>query len=317
MEKTIKILNILKKSREYISGEELSNELNITREAVWKNISLLRRYGYVISAKKGKGYRLEKGTDLLLSWEIQDGLETKFIGRHIIHKMRIDSTQDLAIKYANKYEEGTVIIAEEQAKGRGRVGREWYSPKGGIWFSIILKPSIELTRITLLPLAVGLAIIDALATLNLTPKLKWPNDVMLDCKKVAGILLDMSSEMDRVNYVVVGVGINANMNIEEIKVYGDVTTLRHVIGHDIDRIQFMRMLLRCIEERYLEFIDNPSKIIDDYKARCITLNTRVRVKYLDEEFDGDAINIDDDGSLIVMLDNNTIRRIVAGEVSIR
>ena len=305
----VKILKLLKEHKGYLSGENLSRELSISRAAVWKNISALRRYGYEIEAKKGKGYRLKRESDLLLPWEIQDGLKTKFIGKKIIHKMSIDSTQDLALEIAKEAEEGTVIIAEEQRRGRGRRGRRWYAPRGGIWFSIILKPDIEPWRATLMPLAVGLAITDSLIRLGLDAKLKWPNDVIVN-KKIAGILLDMSSEQDKINYIVIGVGINANIKRLNVP---DATSIQKELRNKIDRTSFMKYLLKDIEDRYLE---EPDKILKDYKERCITLNKRIRVRSFNEEYNADAVNIDTDGSLIVMLDDNSIRRVFAGDVSI-
>ncbi|GIU72176.1 MAG: bifunctional ligase/repressor BirA [Candidatus Nitrosocaldaceae archaeon] len=310
----VRILEILKNREGYVSGEELSKELGISREAVWKNILLLKRYGYVIEAKKGKGYKLIAKSKLLLTWEIQDGLDTEFIGKKIIHKMSIDSTQDLAISIADKEEEGTIIIAEEQRRGRGRRGRVWHAPKGGIWFSLILKPEIEPWRATLLPLAVGLAITDTIAMLGLEATLKWPNDVMINDRKVSGILLDMSSEQDKINYIVIGIGINAN--IDNPSRYADnATSLKDELKRDIDRIDFMRRLLKNIEKRYMQLDDE--QLLEDYKKRCITLNKRVKVRSFDEEYDADAVNIDRDGSLIVVLDDNSIRRVFAGDVSIR
>lgn len=309
----LQILKILKESKGYVSGEMLSNQLCISREAVWKTISLLRRYGYEIEAKKGLGYKLKKVSNLLLPWEIQDGLDTKFIGKKIIHKMRIGSTQELALEIAQKEDEGTIIIAEEQSRGRGRMRRRWYAPRDGIWFSLILKPNFEPSRATLLSLAVGLAVTDSLIKLDLDAKLKWPNDVIVNNKKIAGILLDMSSEQDKINYIVIGVGINANIDVNKLREF-NATSIKDELKRDIDRVSFMRDLLQNIEYRYLEEED---KLLQDYKNRCLTLNKRVVVRAFDEEYEGDAINIDRDGSLIIILDNNTIRRVFAGDVSIR
>ncbi len=305
-----RILKILKDRREYISGVMLSKELSISREAIWKNISLLRRYGYEIEARKGRGYKLKKVSKLLLPWEIQDGLDTRFVGKKIIHKISINSTQDLALELTDKEDEGTVIIAEAQKRGRGRRGRVWNAPRGGIWFSLILKPNIEPWKATRLPLAIGLAITDVLIKLGLDAKLKWPNDVVVN-KKIAGVLLDMSSEQDKINYIVIGVGINANIDADKLGIEY-ATSIKDELGHEIDRTAFMRELLKVIEDRYLE----EDKLLEDYKSRCITLNRRVRIRSFDEEYEADAINIDEDGSLIVMLDNNCIRRIFAGDVSI-
>ncbi len=309
---SIRVLDILREHHnDYISGAELSIRLGISREAVWKSINRLKRYGYKIESKKGIGYRLVANSKLLLPWEIKKGLNTKFIGKEIIHKITLDSTQDLALKIAERKPEGTVIIAEEQTKGKGRLGREWYSPQGGIWFSLILKPRIELWNITLLPLAIGLAIADPLTKLNLDVRLKWPNDLVINNKKVAGILLDVSAEEAKINYIVIGVGINANIEDDRLLEL-NATSIKRELGYEIDRVKLMQDILRSIEYRYEHF----NECLDDYKARCITLNKRVKVKTLNEEFVGDAVNIDTDGSLIIVLDDNSIRRVFSSEVSL-
>ena len=315
MEKALRILSILKASKGYVSGEYLSKELRVSREAIWKSISLLRRYGYDIQSKKGKGYMLKNTSRLLLAWEIKDGLNTRFIGKDIIHKDVIDSTQDLALRIADKAKEGTIIIAEEQRKGRGRLGRAWIAPRGGIWFSLILKPKLSLSYITLLPLTIGLGVADALKSFGLDAKLKWPNDVMIKDKKVAGILLDVSSEIDAINYAIIGIGINANVDIDYLKGLR-ATSIKHELGYEIDRIRFMQVLLKAIEDRYMQLYKDRDGLLEEYKRLCITLNSRVKVTSNDEQYNADAIEIDSDGSLIVMLDNNTIRRVHSGDVSI-
>jgi BirA family biotin operon repressor/biotin-[acetyl-CoA-carboxylase] ligase len=308
---SIRVLDILREHNDYISGAELGIRLGISREAIWKSINRLKRYGYKIESKKGIGYRLVANSKLLLPWEIKNGLNTKFIGKEIIHKITLDSTQDLALKIAERKPEGTVIIAEEQAKGKGRFGKEWYSPQGGIWFSLILKPKTELWNITLLPLAIGVAIADSLTKLNLDVRLKWPNDLVINNKKVAGILLDVSAEEAKVNYIVIGVGINAN--IDDDRLLGlNATSIKMELGYEIDRVKLTQDILRSIEYRYEHF----DECLNDYKARCITLNRRVNVKTLSEEFVGDAVNIDTDGSLIIVLDDNSIRRVFSSEVSL-
>ncbi len=309
---SIRVLDILREHHnDYISGAELSIRLGISREAIWKSINRLKRYGYKIESKKGIGYRLVANSKLLLPWEIKKGLNTKFIGKEIIHKITLDSTQDLALKIAERKPEGAVIIAEEQTKGKGRLGREWYSPQGGIWFSLILKPKIELWNITLLPLAIGLAIADPLTKLNLDVRLKWPNDLVINNKKVAGILLDVSAEETKINYIVIGVGINVNIDDDRLLEL-NATSIKRELGYEIDRVKLMQDILSSIEYRYEHF----NECLDDYKARCITLNKRVKVKTLSEEFVGDAVNIDTDGSLIIVLDDNSIRRVFSSEVSL-
>lgn len=315
MKSMLRVLERLS-SENYISGEDLSKELGVSRASIWKSISTLRRYGYVISSRKGIGYKLDKRSNLLLPWEVKSGLNTKFIGKEIIHRLRLESTQDLAMSIAKRAEEGTVVIAEEQSKGRGRIDRRWSSPAGGIWFSLILKPKIELEKITVLPLSMGLAIVDSLAEIGLDAKLKWPNDVMINGKKIAGILIEFTSEIDSIDAIVIGIGINANIKKEELGI-DNATTLIEEFKHEVDRVDLMKRMLSNIEKRYIQFLNKEESIIEDYKSKCITLKKRVIVRYMEEEFNADALDVDENGALLVMLDNNTTRRIIAGDVSIR
>ena len=179
---------------EYLSGQDLSDVLKISRVAVWKDIKKIRSLGYKIESKQHLGYKLTDFTDQLVPWEITDNLKTKLLGKRVYYFETIDSTQAFAIKIAaNKIENGTVVISKRQSKGRGRLKRKWESPNGGVWMSIIIHPKFDIKHIVLMPIATSLALCLAIEKiLKIKPELKWPNDLTVHGKKVAGILLDLS-----------------------------------------------------------------------------------------------------------------------------
>ena len=212
-EKTsISALLLLLKSHqtEYLSGQDLSDVLKISRVAIWKYIKKIRSLGYKIESKQHLGYKLTDFTDQLVPWEITDNLRTKLLGKRVYYFETIDSTQAFAIKIAvNKIENGTVVMSKRQSKGRGRLKRKWESPNGGIWMSIIIHPKFDINHIMLMPIATSLALCLAIEKiLKIKPELKWPNDLTVHGKKVAGILLDSSIQSNNIEYLVLGIGIN-------------------------------------------------------------------------------------------------------------
>jgi BirA family biotin operon repressor/biotin-[acetyl-CoA-carboxylase] ligase len=327
-EKHLEILKLLKKANgKYVSGEKISKDVKVSRAAIWKHVSALRKYGYKIESKEGSGYKLIKPTDQLLPWEIRDRLKTEFVGRQMHHYMVIDSTQDLAIKLAeNNAPEGTVVVAEKQRKGRARVGRRWAAPEGGIWLSVILKPKIPTAESTILPLVAALAVCNAIRKeCELDARLKWPNDITINGKKVAGILAEMSCEADRVNYVVIGIGVNANVNVKKLERmikstegYYGATSLMNELGKLVDRVKLTRSILTELEETYNDLGEEGSDmIIQAWKENSATLGTTVTVALNEMCFVGKAIDIDYDGALLVKLPDGNIKRIVAGDVYVR
>ena len=324
----LEILKMLKKAKgRYVSGKSISRKTDVSRAAICKHVSALKKYGYAIASRKGQGYKLVKPSNKLLPWEIGNGLKTQLVGREIHHFGVIDSTQDLAIKLAEEnVPEGSVVIAEKQKRGRARVGRKWSAPEGGIWLSIILRPKIPTAESTILPLAVSLAVCNAMRSVcKVNAKLKWPNDVIINGKKVSGILAEMSCEADRINYVVIGIGINANVNIRKIESairgtagYYGATSLMKEVGKEVDRIALVRKILAELEDVYLELEKEGSDmIIQAWKNLSATLGTNVTVSLNEMCFEGKAVDIDYDGALLVKLPNGNIKRIVAGDVYVR
>jgi len=221
-EKTsISALLLLLKSHqtEYLSGQDLSDVLKISRVAIWKHIKKIRSLGYKIESKQHLGYKLIDFTDQLVPWEITDNLRTKLLGKRVYYFETIDSTQAFAIKIAaNKIENGTVVISKKQSKGRGRLKRKWESPNGGVWMSIIIHPKFDIKHIVLMPIATSLALCLAIEKiLKIKPELKWPNDLTVHGKKVAGILLDSSIQSNNIEYLVLGIGINFKINFLKLE----------------------------------------------------------------------------------------------------
>ena len=216
----LKILSFLKSHKsEYLSGQDLSDVLKISRVAVWKHIKKIRTLGYTIESKQKRGYRFMKTTKQLLPWEISAKLKTKYIGKRIYYFEETDSTQNFALQIAqNKKENGTIIIAQKQTGGKGRLNRKWISPKGGIWFSIILHPNFTIEESVLLPIVTAIALSNAIQkSLKIKTNVKWPNDITLKRKKVAGIIIDASFQSNVIENIIIGVGINYKIKSKELE----------------------------------------------------------------------------------------------------
>ena len=316
-----KIINIiLDNDKEFISGEEISKQLGISRSAVWKHIKSLKEEGYDIESINKKGYRLkEKPKDLLSSQNITHGLDTKFIGKNIIHFETIDSTNTYAKKIASDIVDGTVIISEEQIKGRGRLGRLWDSKAyEGIWMSIILKPNILPYRAPFITIMAGSCIAKALNNLGVDVGIKWPNDIILNGKKLCGILTELSAEIERVNYVVLGIGMNVkNLNFpDEIE---NIATSLYKEGYEISRVDIVREILSELEKYYTEYIvdGNSKNIIDLYKNYSVILNKKIYMIKNDEKELVECIDINSEGNLVIKKQDGTITEAISGEISIR
>ncbi|AFU58532.1 biotin-[acetyl-CoA-carboxylase] ligase [Candidatus Nitrososphaera gargensis Ga9.2] len=316
-------VSLLRSEPGYISGQALAKKAGISRSAVWKQIRMLRRYGYTIESRHGLGYRLAGQTDLPVPWELARVLRTSFIGKHVVYKETTDSTQNIAISLADRSDShGTVVIAEQQKSGRGRQKRKWLSPKGGIWLSVVLKPGIPTAKITLLPFVAALAVCDAIKNATgLDARLKWPNDVMISGKKVAGILLDISAEADQINYAVIGIGINANVDSAAISARLDgtkITSISDELGHSTSRLDLTRSLLENLEHYYLEMEQQGvGTILQKWKKRSDMLGRKVAVVQNNNKIiQGMATDINDDGSLLLKTDVGDVN-VVSGDIHVR
>ena len=254
-----KILEELyKNGGNYVSGEMLASDLGVSRTAVWKHINILREKGYNIKTVPGKGYKLLKTGDKLLPGEIRTSLNNNIIGKHIIYFDSIDSTNDYAKKEIKRLENGTVILSEEQLSGKGRRGRGWASPKGtGIWASLILKPSIppkEGIKMTQIAVAAVCKSIRELTELDAL--VKWPNDVVINNKKVCGILTEMAGELDEIKHIIIGIGINVNMKDFPDEIKEKATSLFIEGNKKIDRKKLLISIMENFEILYNDYIKN-------------------------------------------------------------
>ena len=318
-----KILNVLRHNRDsYVSGEEMCKIADISRAAIWKHIEKLRQEGYDIEALPHLGYKLISIPDSLIPSEIRWKLKTKIFGREIVSYKKVDSTNIVAYELAkNGMKEGTVILADEQMKGKGRHGRHWSSPsKGGIYMSCILRPSIapnEIPRITLLAaIAVAQAIRD-ISYLEVT--IKWPNDIMINGKKLCGILTEMKAEQDSVDFVILGIGINVNAPIKQLP--KGASSIKEELRRQeggraaLSRVELTKRVLERLEEYYdILKSEGFEPIIETWKDLSSMIGSRVKVTLPGKTFEGLAHDINPDGSLVVRTESGLLEKVSSGDV---
>jgi len=317
-------MEILERLRqgESISGEELGRSIGISRTAVWKHINELKSEGYEIDSVPSKGYCFISAPDALLPAEIRTGLKTQLIGRDIAYQRETPSTQEIAKALASQgVSEGTIVVAETQSKGRGRVGRQWSSPRGGVYFSIILRPDMKPSEALRLPLVAGVAVAQAMKQeTKLEPRLKWPNDIMLGSKKIGGILTEMNAEMDRLDWVIIGVGLNVNTSHKSFPadVEETATSLMEVCGRIIPRVTLLQDILFEFESLYEELTRSGFEPVrDKWKTLSNTIGEKVVVSLPNGQIKGTAVDIDADGALILQKDDGSFEKIIAGVVKLR
>lgn len=268
------------------------------------------------------GYSFVRGSDRLLPEEISLGLDTHLIGKRILYREEVTSTQDVAEELAKGgAEDGTVVICEGQTKGRGRRGRNWASPAGeGVYLSIILRPNLRPAQVLQIPLIAGVAVSRAISRVTpLQPRVKWPNGITLGGKKVGGILTEMSSEIDRVNYILLGIGINVNTRRSLLPepIRGIATSLAEECGECVSRVRFLQYLLAEFETLYTEFlVSGFGTIREEWKTLDTTIGSRVKVSDGAEEMEGEALDIDREGFLLVRTKDGDVKRIISGDVSL-
>ena len=316
-----KVLILLKKQDAYISGEEMSQKLGVTRAAVWKAIKKLQGEGYIIESSTKKGYKLVEKPNVITPAELSPMLENDILGKVINYYKVTDSTNERAKALAREgAKEGTLVIADAQSEGKGRMGRSWNSPEGtGIWMSLILKPEILPQHASQLTLVAGLCMCEAImAVTGLEASIKWPNDIVVNGKKVCGILTEMSAEMERINYIVLGIGINVNHR-EFPKELPFATSLALEGGHDYTRAAFIKAFLERFEKKYMHYKLNPNleSVLSLYEKHCITLGKTVKITSGNEAFIAQAKGITVDGNLIVETEMGEEKLVYSGEVSVR
>ena len=317
-----KILELLRKAGDsYISGEEIAQGLGVSRTAVWKHIQALKEDGYDIVSHSHSGYSLKESPDLLLSEEIKPLLHTKIIGKKIVHFDKVSSSNDEAKKLALQgAPDGTVIVAEEQTGGKGRLSRGWFSPKyKGIWFSMLLRPTFLPQEAPKCTLMTAVALTRAIRKFGVDVGIKWPNDILYNGKKLDGTLTEMNAEMERIHYVIIGTGLNVNILPEdfpeELRDIG--ISLQSIKGERLARVPLFAEILNAMDELYCEVLEHGfSKVLDEWRKYSVTLGREINVIGVKETYAGVAADIDEDGALLVDTPKGRTR-VLAGDVSIR
>jgi len=315
------ILKLLREhSSSFLSGEEMSHTLKVSRTAVWKRVKNLRASGYDIEAFRRLGYRLIRSPDLLTPSEIKPLLKTKWMGKVLHHFQTIPSTNTEAYQLALRgAPEGEIVIAESQEKGRGRLGRHWVSPPFlNLYLSVILRPDIPPPQASLITLMAAVAVAEGIECFSgLHPVIKWPNDILLKNRKVAGLLNEIHSETDRIHFVILGVGVNLNMDkklfTKEIR--STATSLKMETGKTVSRKEFVPCLLEALEKWYTLFLREGGKpVLEAWRERARIRGKAVKVTSFGETLFGRAIDVDSEGRLILETEKGERKRIVAGDV---
>ncbi len=323
-----RILRLLKSAGDgatggYVSGQSISSELGISRAAVWKHIKDLRKRGFHIEASPSKGYRLIDDTAPFNGAAIGAGLATEFIGRPLYFYERIDSTNTKAVELARAGSpEGTAVVADAQTRGRGRLERRWISPPGvNLYTSLILRPPIPPVKAPELTLMAAVALAEAVGSFTdpTPPAVKWPNDVLLGAKKVGGILTEMHSEPDRVNFVVIGIGVNINMDMSHLPggLKRTATTLKHWCGRPLSRTTFAQTLYSSLEKWYKQYLAGGFAVVRDAWRGFFTGEGKpVSVRSVDRVVEGVCLGLAEDGALLVRTPSGTLERVLSGDLVI-
>ncbi len=316
------ILRLLRSADGYISGQELCNRFGVSRTAVWKAINQLKEAGYEIEAQQNKGYRLMAAPDLMTEAEIKSLMHTDWVAKEVLYFDTIDSTNTKAQELAEKgYPSGTLVVADKQESGKGRRGRSWVSPSGtGIFMTLMIKPDINPNNASMLTLVAALAVAKAITSVTGEEALiKWPNDIVVNGKKVCGILTEMNAQFDYINHIVVGIGINVHNESfpEEISQMAS-SLMIEAGGKRFHRAQIIAETMSYFEQYYDTFLKTQdlSALVREYDKLLVNRNKSVRVLDPKEPFDGKAMGITSKGELIV--DTWESRKLVSsGEVSVR
>lgn len=318
------ILRLLKESDGYISGQQLCEQFQVSRTAVWKVIEQLKKEGYKIEAVRNKGYHLVESLDILSKAEIESQLKTKWAGHPVVYYDEIDSTNTRAKELGDKGDfanHGTLFVADRQVAGKGRRGRAWDSPSGSsISMTILLHPEMMPNKASELTLIMALAVEEGVEKVTgLKPGIKWPNDIILSGKKICGILTEMSAEIDYINYVVIGVGINVNMEAFPEEIEKVATSLKIESGAEVKRADLVAATMESFEKFYEIFMETQdlSGVMDHYNGLLLNRNQKVRVLEPGHEYEAMALGINSSGELIVRLEDGEEREVYAGEVSVR
>jgi BirA family biotin operon repressor/biotin-[acetyl-CoA-carboxylase] ligase len=318
-----KILSALRANPGGVSGAEVAEQLGISRAAVWARIEELRKVGFDIAAGPHLGYRIVGEPDALLADDLLARLgKTKVIGRDIRVFEQTTSTNDVIEKLARDgVKEGAVVFAESQTKGRGRLGRKWISPeRKGLWFSVLLRPDLRPQETTQLTVASATALRRAIQSeTGLKPEIKWPNDILIGGRKVAGILTELSAELDRVKHVVLGIGVTVNLGAGEFpaELKKTATSLKIESGKTISRAALAVAALRELDVDYARICARQfTAVADEWEEHCTTIGKDVTVQIGDRKIRGRAESLDDAGALLLRTEHGRLEAITGGDVTL-
>lgn len=317
-----RILSKLRNAEGYVSGQDLCEEFGVSRTAVWKAVNQLKEEGYEIEAVHNKGYRLLGWPDVISADEVKSRLSTSWAGCQVRYFDTLDSTNICAKRLAEEgAPNGTLVIADRQTAGRGRRGRQWETPKGtAIAMTILIRPDLRPEKASMLTLVMGMAVAKALnELLNLQCRIKWPNDVVLDGKKICGILTEMSTEINVINYVVIGCGINANITDFPEELKDKAMSLCTAVGHEVNRAEVIQHCLEYLEKYYdiFEQAGDMSLLLDEYNSMLVSVGSEVCVLETSGEYRGISEGINEAGELLVRREAGRVEKVYAGEVSVR
>jgi len=316
------ILRLLKESNTYISGQQLCEQFQVSRTAVWKVIDQLKKEGYQIEAVRNKGYRLIDSPDVMSKAEIESLMDTKWAGSNVVYYDEIDSTNNRAKEAGdNKAPHGTLFVADMQVAGKGRRGRVWQSPAGSsIYMTILLYPEISPLKAPQLTLVMAIAVAEGIKEVTgLDTKIKWPNDIVVNGRKICGILTEMSTEIDYINHVVIGAGINVNQDDFPEDIRKTASSLKMELGKQVKRSELIAAIMKSFEKDYEIFVktENLSGLQELYNSMLVNLDRDVKVLEPGNEYEAHALGINKTGELIVRTAEGEEKEIYAGEVSVR
>lgn len=316
------VLKMLREADGYLSGQELSQKLGVSRTAVWKIINQLKEEGYEIQAVRNRGYCLIQAADVITQAELESLIHTRWAGTHLVYYDETDSTNSRARQLGEEgWPHGTLAVADCQLAGRGRRGRNWVSPRGtGIWMSILLRPKVPPQAASMMTLVAALAVAKGIRqAAGLETQIKWPNDIVHNGRKICGILTEMSTEGDWIRYGVIGIGINVNTSQFPPELQDTATSLKLELGKDVKRAGVVAACMEAFEPYYeiYERDKDLSGLIQEYNSLSANIGRQVKVLNPSGSYEGQALGIDSTGSLLVKDQEGQIRTVISGEVSVR
>lgn len=316
------ILTLLRNSGGYVSGQELCDRFGVSRTAVWKAVKQLKEEGYLIEAVRNKGYCLKECPDVLSKNELESRMNTKWAGQTIYYFDKTGSTNIDAKRFAEEgAPHGTLVVADNQESGRGRRGRSWQSPPhNNVYFTLVLRPELEADKASMLTLVMALSAAKAIIDLcKVKAQIKWPNDLVVNNKKVCGILTEMALEVSDIRYVVIGVGINSNQQEFPAEIARTAGSLLTESGKPVCRAEIVQKVMEFFEEDYETFMQTGdlSGIIEAYHKLLVNKDKHVKVLDPKGEYTGIGRGINRKGELLVERENGQIEAVYAGEVSVR